>query len=163
MHRLFSAQEWQMLQFAVLDVFMMISQIDGSPGMDEEEQNAFIDLLENPASVDNVLLQELLTSIVPTWKHILDAYNSQYRYSESYFEQAFARVRALVDGRLDRDSALAFKMALSTHFGGIIANASGRGEPGLGRLSNDELQAITAIAIWLGADGTPGDAKGGLT
>ena len=70
------------------------------------------------------------------------------------FEQAFSRVRTLVDRRLGKDEAKAFKVALATHLGGIIANASGRGDTGLGRLSEDELQAITAIAIWLGTEPT---------
>ena len=153
-HQLFSAQEWQVLQFAVLDVFMMVSKIEGSPGMDEAEENAFIDLLDNPASIENMLLRELLASIGLTWKHVLDAYNAQYRYSERYFEQAFSRVRTLVDHRLGNDEAQAFKVALATHLGGIIANASGSGEPGMGKLSEDELQAITAIAIWLGTETT---------
>ena len=162
-HRLFSAQEWQRLQFAVLDVFMMVSKIDGSPGMDEDEQNAFIDLLEKPAIVEETLLKELLTSIAPTWKHILDAYHSQYRYSQTYFEHAFSGVKTLVDQRLSGDEAQAFKMALSTYLGGIIANASGSGEAGLGRLSKDELEAITAIAIWLGVETPRKGTHGELT
>jgi len=153
-HQLFSAKEWQVLQFAVLDVFMMVSEIEGAPGMDEAEENAFIDLLHSPKSIENTLLRELLASIGPTWKHVLDAYNAQYRYSSSYFEQAFLRVRTLVDGRLDKDEAQAFKVALATHLGGIIANASGSGDTGMGRLSEDELQAITAITIWLGTETT---------
>jgi hypothetical protein len=151
-HRLFSAKEWQALQFAVIDVFMMVSEIERATGMDEEEQNAFIDLLENPASIENTLLRELLASIAPTWKHILDAYYAQYQLNEAYFAGSFARARKIVDGRLDKDEARAFKVALSTHFGGIIANASGNAEPGMGRLSDDEVQAMTAIAIWLGSD-----------
>ena len=151
-HRLFSANEWQALQFAVIDVFMMVSQIDGQRGMDEAEQNAFIDLLENPAPIEDTLLRELLASIAPTWKHILDAYNSQYQFSEAYFEGSFSRTKALVDSRLDKDEAQAFKVALTAHLGGIIANASGNAEPGMGRLSDDEVEAMTAIAIWLGSD-----------
>jgi len=151
-HRLFSAKEWQALQFAVIDVFMMVSEIESATGMDEKEQNAFIDLLENPASIENTLLRELLASIAPTWKHILDAYYAQYQLNEAYFAGSFARAREIVDGRLDKDEAQAFKVALSTHFGGIIANASGNAEPGMGRLSDDEVQAMTAIAIWLGSD-----------
>lgn len=143
-----------MLQFAVLDVFMMVSEIEGAPGMDEAEENAFIDLLHSPTPIENTLLRELLASIGPTWKHVLDAYNEQYRYSRSYFEQAFSRVRAIVDDRLDKDEAQAFKLALATHLGGIIANASGSGDTGIGRLSEDELQAITAITIWLGTETT---------
>jgi len=151
-HRLFSAKEWQALQFAVIDVFMMVSEIESTTGMDVEEQNAFIDLLENPASIENTLLRELLASIAPTWKHILDAYYAQYQLNEGYFAGSFARAREIVDGRLDKDEAQAFKVALSMHFGGIIANASGKAEPGMGRLSDDEVQAMTAIAIWLGSD-----------
>jgi hypothetical protein len=153
-HRLFSAKEWQVLQFAVIDVFMMISQIEDSEGMDEAEQNAFIDLLENPTSIEDTLLRELLASIASTWKHILDAYNSQYLCNETYFAGSFARAKALVDGRLDKDEAQSFKVALTAHLGGIIANASGKTELGIGRLSDDEVQAITAIAIWLGTDTT---------
>jgi hypothetical protein len=153
-HRLFSAKEWQALQFAVIDVFMMVSEMEGPGGMDEAEQNALIDLLENPASIENPLLRELLVSIAPTWKHVLDAYDSQFLFSEAYFDGSFSRARAIVDSRLGRDEAQAFKVALSTHLGGIIANASGNAEPGMGRLSDDEVQAITAIAIWLGADKT---------
>jgi len=151
-HRLFSAKEWQALQFAVIDVFMMVSEIESATGMDEKEQNAFIDLLENPASIENTLLRELIASIAPTWKHILDAYYAQYQLNEAYFAGSFARAREIVDGRLEKDEAQAFKVALSTHFGGIIANASGKAEPGMGRLSDDEIQAMTAIAIWLGSD-----------
>jgi len=151
-HRLFSAKEWQALQFAVIDVFMMVSEMESTTGMDVEEQNAFIDLLENPASIENTLLRELLASIAPTWKHILDAYYAQYQLNEAYFAGSFARAREIVDGRLDKDEAQAFKVALSTHFGGIIANASGNTEPGMGRMSDDEVQAMTAIAIWLGSD-----------
>ena len=162
-HRLFTAREWQTLQFAVLDVFMMVSKIDGAQSMDEEEQNAFIDLLEHPAFVEETLLRELLASIAPTWKHVLDAYDAQYLFSETYFEQAFSRVRTLVDDKLDKDEAQEFKIALSTHLGGIIANASGNGEPGMGRMSEDELQAITAIALWLGADTTHEGQQSKLT
>ncbi len=151
-HRLFSAQEWQVLQFAVLDVFTMVSKIDGLPGMDEAEQNAFIDLLKNPGLVEDVLLKELLASIATTWKHVIDAYNAQYRFNRPYFERGFSRVKTLVDRKLDGEEARAFKMALATNLGGIIANASGRGEPGMDHLSEDELQAITAIAIWLGME-----------
>ena len=153
-HRLFSAKEWQALQFAVIDVFMMVSQIEDSGGMDEEEENAFIDLLENPTSIEDTLLRELLASIAPTWKHILDAYNWQYHCSEAYFAGSFTRARALVDNRLDKDEAQSFKVALTAHLGGIIANASGSAEVGMGRLSDDEIQAITAIAIWLDTDTT---------
>lgn len=157
-HRLFSAQEWQILQFAVLDVFTMVSKIDGMSGMDAAEENAFIDLLENPAFVENTLLKELLASISLTWKHVLDAYNAQFQFSRSYFEQGFSRVKILVDRKLGKDEGKAFKMALATNLGGIIANASGNGEPGMGHMSEDELQAITAIALWLGADTTQGSA-----
>ena len=153
-HRLFSGKEWQALQFAVIDVFMMVSQIDGPRGMDEAELNAFIDLLENPATIEESLLRELLVSIAPTWKHILDAYKSQYLFCEDYFEGSFSRAKALVDSRLDKDEAQAFKVGLTVHLGGIIANASGNAGHGMGRLSDEEVQAITAIAIWLGTDPT---------
>lgn len=151
-HRLFSPAEWQALQFAVLDVFTMVSQIEGPSGMDEAEQNAFIDLLVNPSPIDDPLLRDLLASIASTWKHVLDAYSAQYRYDEGYFEQAFSRVQGIVDRTLATDEGTAFKVALAAQLGGIIANASGTPEPGLGRLSEDELEAITAISIWLGAD-----------
>jgi hypothetical protein len=151
-HQLFSPEEWKVLQFAVLDVFMMVSQIDGPSGMDEAESNALIDLLENPSSTENLLVRELLASIAPTWKHVLDAYLSQYRFDPAYFEKAFARVKALVDGRLSKSEAQDFKVALALHFGGIIANASGSGAAGMGRISDTELQAMAAIAKWLGTD-----------
>ena len=162
-HRLFSAQEWRMLQFAVLDVFTMISKVDGKSGMDEAEQNAFIDLLENPAFVEDMLLTELLASISTSWKHVIDAYNVQFRFTRPYFEQGFSRIRDLIDRKLGKDEGRAFKMALATNLGGIIANASGTGEPGMGHLSEDELQAITAIATWLGAGTTNGGASSELT
>ncbi len=162
-HRLFSAQEWRMLQFAVLDVFTMVSKVDGASGMDEAEQNAFIDLLENPAIVDDPLLKELLASISTAWKHVIDAYNKQFRFDRPYFEKGFSRVKDLVDRRLAKDEGKAFKMALAANLGGIIANASGSGEPGMGRLSEDELYAITAIAIWLGAGTTNGGPSSELT
>lgn len=152
-----------MLQFAVLDVFTMVSKVDGKSGMDEEEQNAFIDLLENPAFVEDPLLKELLASISTAWKHVIDAYNGQFRFSRPYFEQGFSRVKDLVDRKLGKDEGKAFKMALATHLGGIIANASGNGEPGMGHLSENELEAITAIAIWLGAATNNGGASSELT
>ncbi len=154
MHQLFSTEEWQVLQFAVLDVVMMVSQIDGASGMDEAESNAFMDLLENPASAENLLVQELLASIAPTWKHVLDAYQSQYRFDPAYFENAFSRVKALVDSRLSKSEAQDFKFALAMYLGGVIANASGSGATGMGRISDTELKAMTVIAKWLGTDMT---------
>jgi hypothetical protein len=152
--QLFSNQEWQDLQFAVIDVFMMVSQIEGASGMDEAEANAFMDLLENPASIDNPLVCELLASIAPTWKHVLDAYKSQYHFTPNYFEQAFSRVKVLIDSKLSKDEAQDFKVGLALHLGGVIANASGSGAAGMDRISKTELQAMTAIAKWLGTDMT---------
>lgn len=151
-HQLFSAEEWKVLQFAVLDVFMMVSQIDGTSGMDEAESNAFMDLLENPSSTENLLVRELLASIAPTWKHVFDAYQSQYRFDPAYFEKAFARVKALVDSKLSKSEAQDFKVALALHLGGVIANASGSGAAGMGQVSDTELKAMTVIAKWLGTD-----------
>jgi hypothetical protein len=151
---LFSAQEWQVLQFAVFDVFMMVSQIEGATGMDEAEKNAFMDLQENPTLTENLILRELLASIAPTWKQVLTAYQSQYQLSGSYFEQAFSRVKTLIDTKLSKGEAQAFKVALALQFGGIIANASGTETGELGRVSNSELKAMTAIAKWLGTDMT---------
>jgi len=153
-HQLFSAQEWQILQFAVLDVFMMVSQIEGASGMDEAESDAFRNLLENPASIENLLVCELLASIAPTWKHVLDAYQSQYRFAPDYFVQAFSRVKALIDGKLSKSEAQDFKVALVFDLGGVIANASGTGAAGMGRVSDTELKATAAIAKWLGTDMT---------
>ena len=113
-----------------------------------------MDLLENPASTENLLVRELLASIAPTWKHVLDAYQSQYRFAPAYFEQAFSRVKVLVDSKLSSNEAQDFKVALALHLGGVIANASGSGASGMGRVSDNELKAMTAIAKWLGTDMT---------
>lgn len=151
-HRLFTAQEWRGLQFAVLDIFMMVSQIDEPSGMDEAEQNAFIDLLVDPSPIEDELLREVLASIGPTWKHVLDAYNPQFRFTAHYFEKSFSRAKSLLDRKLDKKHAQSFKVALATQLGGIIANASGKSERGVGRLCDDELEAIAAISMWLGMD-----------
>jgi hypothetical protein len=153
-HQLFSAQEWQVLQFAVIDVFMMVSQIEGASGMDKAESNAFMDLLEKPESIENMLVRELLASIAQTWKQLLNAYKSQYRFAPAYFEQAFSRVKVLIDSKLSNNEAQDFKVALAIHLGGVIANASGSGAAGMGRVSDTELKAMTAIAKWLGTDMT---------
>jgi putative IMPACT (imprinted ancient) family translation regulator len=112
-HQLFSAQEWQVLQFAVIDVFMMVSQIEGASGMDKAESNAFMDLLEKPESIENMLVRELLASIAQTWKQLLNAYKSQYRFAPAYFEQAFSRVKVLIDSKLSNNEAQDFKVALA--------------------------------------------------
>lgn len=150
--QMFSADEWRVLEFAVVDVFMFVSQIEGTTGMDEAEMKAFMDLLENPSSVENPLVSELLASIAPTWQNVLDAYKAQYRFEPAYFEQAFSRARAVIDGKLGKSEAQDFKVALALHFGGAIANASGPGAPGMGGVSPTELKAMTVIAKWLGTD-----------
>ena len=151
-HRRFSAQEWQVLQFAVLDVFMLVSQIEESSGMDEEEQNVFIGLLVDPAPIEDALLREVVASIAPSWKQVLASYHAQYRFTAPYFEKGFSHAGLLLDRKLDRDAAQSFKVSLATHLGGLIANASGKPEPGMGRLSEDELEAIASISKWLGTD-----------
>ena len=151
---LFTAAEWQALQFAVIDVFMMVSQIEGETGMDETEQGAFYDLLQKPDSVENPLLRELLVWIgaPANFKEIFSAYRGQYHFLPSYFERSFSRVRPIIDRKLSKNEAQDFKVALALHFGGVIANASGSGKAGLGRVSEVELKAMTAIAKWLGTD-----------
>lgn len=151
-HQLFSVEEWKALQFAVLDVFMMVSQIDGASGMDDAEANAFMELLERPSLIDNMLVRELLTSIAPTWKHVLDAYQSQYKFDPAYFEKSFLHVKELIERKLTKSEAQDFKVALALHLGGVIANASGSGAVGMGQVSDIELKAMTMIAKWLGAD-----------
>lgn len=153
-HRLFSEEEWKVLQFAVIDVFRVVSQVDGAIGIDEAEWTAFATLLENPASTENLLLRELLASIALTLKHTLDAHQSQYRLDRTYFEQAFTRVKVLIDSKLSKGEAQDFKVALALNLGGVIANASGSGATGIGRISNTELNAIAIIAMWLGTDMT---------
>lgn len=153
-HQLFSSQEWQTLQFAVLDVFMMVAGIDGNGASDESETATLIQYLENPKKTDSELLRELLASIAPTWNHVLDAYRTQYKFDGAYFEQAFTRVRDLVDSRLSAAEAQDFKVALATQVGGAIANASGVETPDWGRVSEPERLALVAIAKWLGTDVT---------
>jgi hypothetical protein len=151
-HQLFSAQEWQTLQFSVLDVFMLVSGIDGNAASDDAEDEALARLLENPDQSQNPLVQELLTSIAVAWKHVLDAYHAQYRFDGQYFEQAFSRVKALVDWKLTTGDAQDFKVALSTQVGGLFANASGPETPDLGRVSESELLAIASVSKWLGTN-----------
>jgi hypothetical protein len=148
----FSIEEWQALQFAVIDVFMMVSQIEGEAGMDEAERDAFYDVLHEPKAIESALLQELLISLRTDFKQIFDVYLAQYRFSPDYFERSFPSVGWLIDSKLSKGEAQAFKVALALHFGGIIANASGPETGELGRVSNSELKAMTAIAKWLGTD-----------
>lgn len=150
--QLFSEQDWRNLQFGVLDVFMMVSQIDGASGMDTAEREEFLFILKHPGFSDNSLLRELLTSLASNYATIMKDYAPQYKFSPSYFERSFTRVGAIVDKKLDRKVATGFKEALALQLGGAIANASGEGMTGLGKVEESELLAITTIAKWLKAD-----------
>ena len=150
--QLFSEQDWRNLQFGVLDVFMMVSQIDGTSGMDTAEREEFLFILKHPGFSDNSLLRELLTSLASDYVTIMKGYAPQYKFSPSYFERSFTRVGAIVDKNLDEKVATGFKEALALQLGGAIANASGEGMTGLGKVEESELLAITTIAKWLKAD-----------
>ena len=150
--QLFSQYEWRNLQFALLDVFMMVSQIDGKTGMDEAEREEFLNILKQPNFSKNSLLRELLSTLATDYQNILEDYSPQYRFDPNYFENSFTRVKSIVDKKLDKGSAQSFKAALALQLGGAIANASGEGMPGLGQVEESELLAITAIAKWLQTD-----------
>jgi DNA-binding transcriptional regulator YiaG len=157
----FSAQEWQALQFAVLDVMMLVSQADaidavvhgraGPPsGIDAAEAAAFANLLKNPAIIDNLVLRGLLATLAATGQQVLDAYKSQFQSNAAYFEQGFSRVRAIIDSKLSTSEAQDFKAALAFNWGSVIANAFGA--PGSGQISDAELKTISTIAEWLRLD-----------
>jgi len=150
--QLFSQYEWRNLQFALLDVFMMVSQIDGKTGMDEAEREEFLNILKQPNFSKNSLLRELLSTLATDYQSIMKDYTPQYRFDPNYFENSFTRVKSIVDKKLDKGSAQSFKAALALQLGGAIANASGEGMPGLGQVEESELLAITAIAKWLQTD-----------
>ena len=150
--QLFSADEWQTLQFGAIDVFMMTSQVDGEGGMDAAEQDAFMDLLENPATADDRLVRELLTSIAHNFPAIFDAYGPQYKFAPEYFESSFTKVGSLLDTKLDIYEAQNAKVALAVGIGSAIANASGTDHADLGRVSETELTAVAAIGKMLGTD-----------
>jgi hypothetical protein len=150
--QLFSPNEWRNLQFGVLDVFMMVSQIDGKTGMDAAEKDEFFFILKHPGFSDNELLRELLASLANDPQGILKVYSPQYRFDPNYFENSFNRIGSIVDDKMDKETATSFKEALAVQLGGAIANASGEGMAGLGKVEERELLAITTIAKWLKTD-----------
>lgn len=148
----FTSKEWQILQFAVFDVFNLVAQIDGPPGIDKYEATVFMDLLKDPALSPNLFVQQLLSSILSDWKHVYATHQSQLRFDPDYFEKAFSRVKALIDKKLNEQEAQDFKFYLAVDFGGIIANASGNESAKMGRVSTNEEAVISRIANWLGTD-----------
>jgi tellurite resistance protein len=148
----FSQNEWKDLQYAVLDVFMLIAQIDGESEIDDKEGDAFMNILKHPEISKNALLGELLNSLSTDFESILSSYSTQYKFDPSYFESSFTKIGALIDLKLDRETAQHFKQELALTFGGAIANASGNGLPGLGKVEENELLALSAIAKWLNTE-----------
>jgi hypothetical protein len=151
----FSQEEWRLLQFAVLDVLMMVSQIEGEGGIDELETQAFYGLLQQPELADSALLQEVVTSLASDLQDIMTAHQSRYKFDPLYFENAFKRVGTILDTRLSRDVASQFKKALAFQVGGLIADAAGPETPSMGRVGETELRAVAAIAEWLGTENSP--------
>jgi len=142
----FTAEEWSTLEFAVLDVYWLAAAVDGR--VDAREAEALANLVSLPEQTDDALARAVLTSIAGHHEALVAAYRPSERTRDDY-EASLRRVGALVDERLDAQSALAFKNAL-IDVGVTIANASGRRVPGRGRVSDVELVALAGMSDWLG-------------
>jgi hypothetical protein len=149
LQQLFSPSEWRILQFGVLDVFMMVSQIDGKTGMDAAEKEEFFYILKHPDFSDDPLLRTLLASFANAPKDILENYWVQYKFDLDYFESSFTKIRSIIDDKLNKAAAASFKDAMTMQLGYAIANASGEGMDGLGKVDENELLAIATITKWL--------------
>jgi len=146
----FSEAEWKSLQFAVLDVFMMVSNVEGE-GIDDAEASAFYEFVTEPSHVSNPVLQQVLSTLASDYKNIIGAFGQTYKFDGPYFEQSFKRAGGILDNRLAASQAEQFKEELVFQLGVSVANAAGPLTPETGRVGKSELQALTAIAKWLGS------------
>jgi hypothetical protein len=147
----FSAAEWRTLQFSVLDVFTMVTKVEGPTGMDAREKDAFVRLLGDPGRIRDPLLREVMAALSDDFAAVVAAYKAQYRFEPAYFEAGFRRAGTLLDARLPAEEAREFKSALTVVVGGYLADASDDARGGTDTVGEQEMRAITVIARWLGA------------
>lgn len=139
--KLYQPAEWLTLQYSVMWVFHSVAGADGV--IDKKEQMALKQLTSNAKKFNNLLIQEILTS--------LDA-NSGTIFRQSMtdprgYKKGLADAIAIVLKTLPQKEAISFKKHLIA-IGFFIANTSGAKEAA--KVSQEEANIIAALAFNLG-------------
>lgn len=108
---MFSPDELRTLHFTFIDVLMMVSQIEGETGMDEQEHKAFLGFLNDPEIFEDPVARDAFDLLAQRWERVFADYQRQYEYSPSYFERSLVRSRIILDKKLAPNSAKGFKRA----------------------------------------------------
>lgn len=107
----FSPDDLRSLHFTFIDILMMVSQIEGETGMDVQEHNAFLGLLNDPKIFHDPLARDAFELLAHRWDRVFADYQRQYEYSPAYFERSLVRSRIIIDKKLSPNSARGFKDA----------------------------------------------------
>ena len=107
----FSPDELRTLHFTFIDVLMIVSQIEGETGMDVQEHNAFLGLLNDPKIFHEPLARDAFELLAQRWERVFADYQRQYEYSPAYFERSLVRSRIILEKKLGPTSAQGFKHA----------------------------------------------------
>jgi hypothetical protein len=132
-----------MLQFAIFDVFVLLSL----GNIDDEELDAFNKSLEDPDYSNNPVVRELFQSVSGDWENLWASYySSENIVDPKRMAASFKRVGKLLDSRLSADDAEKVKIALTT-----VAVPNARlDRPDPPPEDDPQAEASLAIAVWLG-------------
>jgi len=132
-----TAEEWEILKFAVLWIFNAVANADGV--IDKKESMAIKRVLELhsqiPGSIAKILLQEVSNDWSATLKNAMA--------DKRGYMRGIAETVRILDLSYDKFTATQFKkvlLAIGFYIGNVSADESGK------RLSPEELKAIGLLA-----------------
>jgi hypothetical protein len=140
---IFSSDEWQSLMYSPIVTFAIVAAADGS--IDKKEVVSFQQQLIKGLVVDNSMLQQLMTEIIPN----LDSLIRDVLEGSVDPKAILEDVTLAVDSKLSSDDAMSYKLSLM-QIGKAIAESSG-GLLGLfgSKISKEETQALAALSVIL--------------
>ncbi|MCX6147046.1 MAG: hypothetical protein NTW25_07310 [Candidatus Kapabacteria bacterium] len=139
MKTLFSTENWQTLQFAVMWVFQNVAGADGN--VDRKEQQALKTVTSNSAKFKDPLIKELLLSLDVNPGLVFRQSMTDVRG----FQQGLKETAKIVDKALEPKDSIYFKKTLIA-IGFYIANISGEINS---EMSDEEATILANLAFLL--------------
>jgi uncharacterized tellurite resistance protein B-like protein len=134
---LFTTDQWQTLQYAVMWVFQEVAGADGN--VDRKEQAALKNVTSNAAKFKDPLAKELLLSIDVNAGVIFRQSMTDMRGKDHGLKD----VAKIIDSKFSKDEAILFKKTL-IGIGYYIANISGEESA---EMSEEEATSLAKVAF----------------
>lgn len=136
----FSSEEWLQLEKSIIWMFLAIAGADKR--IDKSEIAALTEIRKHSEKIQNELARDILSGTDFSESNIASLLSKD----QLEIRKELRELSEMLDNRIEHNNALLFKKTLLA-MGTYIANASG--DTLLPNISNEELQTLTEISLYM--------------